>query len=128
VTGGDDGLPEGWLRYVTPTGDSNRSRWPVHPVWMVVQSAFTEDATSELGPLVRERKQEVNIDRGLAATLGYMSSLAAWKGGELAEQEADFSLVLHWLNEVAPDYLEEKQKDFQKEVQRKRKRLGLQSA
>jgi hypothetical protein len=39
--GGDaDGLPDGWLRYVVPTADTNRSRWPVHPVWEVIQSAF----------------------------------------------------------------------------------------
>jgi hypothetical protein len=126
--GGEDGLPDGWLRYVLPGEDSNRSRWPVHPAWAAVQSAFSEETTNDLGPLVRERKQEVNVERGLAATLGYMSTLAAWKGGELADQEADLSLTLHWLSEVAPEYLEDKQKDFQKEVQRKRLRFGLQSA
>jgi hypothetical protein len=128
VAGGEDGLPDGWLRYVLPSEDSNRSRWPVHPAWVVVQGAFSEDSTNELGTLVRERKQEVNVERGLAATLGYMSTLAAWKGGDLADQEADLSLTLHWLSEVGPEYLEDKQKDFQKEVQRKRLRFGLQSA
>jgi hypothetical protein len=38
--GGEDGLPDGWLRYVIPTEDTNRSRWPVHPDWQVIQSAF----------------------------------------------------------------------------------------
>lgn len=39
--GGDaDGWPDGWLRYVVPSEDSNRSRWPVHPLWQVVQGAF----------------------------------------------------------------------------------------
>ena len=38
--GGSDGLPDGWLRYVTPTDDTNRSRWPVHPAWQVIQQAF----------------------------------------------------------------------------------------
>src|SRR5947209_11416596 len=33
--GGEDGLSDGWLRYVLPNEDSNRSRWPVHPVWSV---------------------------------------------------------------------------------------------
>ena len=40
VGGGEDGLPDGWLRYVVPTEDINRSRWPVHPDWQVIQSAF----------------------------------------------------------------------------------------
>ena len=40
VGGGVDGLPDGWLRYVVPTEDTNRSRWPVHPDWQVIQTAF----------------------------------------------------------------------------------------
>lgn len=43
VGGDTDGLPDGWLRYVMPTPDTNRSRWPVHPVWQVLQSAFSPD-------------------------------------------------------------------------------------
>lgn len=38
--GGEDGLPDGWLRYVIPTNDMNRARWPVHPDWEVIQGAF----------------------------------------------------------------------------------------
>ena len=38
--GGEDGLPDGWLRYVMPTTDTNRARWPVHPAWEVIQHAF----------------------------------------------------------------------------------------
>jgi hypothetical protein len=38
--GGADGLPDGWLRYVIPTEDTNRSRWPVHPDWQVIQRGF----------------------------------------------------------------------------------------
>jgi hypothetical protein len=52
IAGGDDGLPDGWLRYVLPNEDSNRSRWPVHPAWVVVQGAFAEDVDPGLGPLV----------------------------------------------------------------------------
>ena len=49
LTGGPDGLPDGWLRYVVPDGDdTNRSRWPVHPVWQVVQIAFMHPAPSNL--------------------------------------------------------------------------------
>jgi hypothetical protein len=37
----EDGLPDGWLRYIIPsTDDINRSRWLVHPDWSVIQSAF----------------------------------------------------------------------------------------
>ena len=43
IAGSDDGLPDGWLRYVLPSEeDMNRSRWSVHPVWVVVQRAFAD--------------------------------------------------------------------------------------
>jgi hypothetical protein len=51
--GAADGFPDGWLRYVTPTGDTNRARWPVHPAWAVVQGAFSQEDAG-LGPLVRQ--------------------------------------------------------------------------
>lgn len=57
IDGGDDGLPDGWLRYVVPNADTNRSRWPVHPSWQVVQQAFVEPALP-LSPLeLNELKQ-----------------------------------------------------------------------
>lgn len=124
VEGGADGLPDGWLRYVLPSEDTNRSRWPVHPAWAVVQSAFADEPESNLGPLVRQRVRERNIERGIASTIGYMSTLAAWLGGEYVKPDVDVSLVLHWLAEAGPDYLESKDKNFVQEVRRKQKRYG----
>jgi hypothetical protein len=43
VEGGQDGLPDGWLRCVLPTGDTNRSRWSVHPDWQVIQTGFAPE-------------------------------------------------------------------------------------
>ena len=115
-----DGLPDGWLRYVTPTGDTNRSRWPVHPAWEKVQRAFScED--DGLGPLVRERIREKNIRRGLASVVGYLSTLSAWVGGDLARSDTDISLVLGWLYDAGLDYLEDQGVDFAALVERKRK-------
>lgn len=45
--GGDDGLPDGWLRYVVPSPDLNRSRWPVHPDWSSIQAAFSQNVERE---------------------------------------------------------------------------------
>jgi len=89
-----------------------------------VQEAFTEDVDPGLGPLVQERIREKNVERGIAATIGYISTLAAWLGGEYVRQEADVSLVLHWLSEAGPEYLESKQRDFVEEVRKKQKRYG----
>jgi hypothetical protein len=61
VGGGDNGLPDGWLRYVIPSEtDVNRSRWEVHPDWKVLQSAFTPPELAE--ELQKEELlQEVDI-------------------------------------------------------------------
>ena len=119
VGGGSDGLPDGWLRYVIPTGDTNRSRWPVHPAWAIVQQAFSSEDEG-LGPLVRERIREKNIRQGLASVIGYLSTLSAWVGGDLARRDADISLVLRWLYEAGLDYLEEKGCEFADLVRQKR--------
>ena len=96
--GGDDGLPDGWLCYVLPTEeDTNRSRWPVHPAWVVVQSVFAEPTELGLGLVVRQRIREKNLERGVAFTIGYVSTLAAWLGGDYATPGADASLTLQWL-------------------------------
>lgn len=56
VDGGQDGLPDGWLRYVSPSADSNRSRWPVHPDWEVIQAGFAPE-TIELSLYEREQEE-----------------------------------------------------------------------
>ncbi len=63
---------------------------------------------------------EHNIDKGIEAVMGYLTSLAAWVGGELAEDGTDLSVVLHWLALKGEDYLERVKRDFSLEVQRKR--------
>jgi hypothetical protein len=126
--GGADGLPDGWLRLVIPTDDSNRSRWSVHPVWRLVQSAFRDAGEVELGPVVRQRVRQKNVERGLAAVIGYCSTLAAWLGGEYAASDADVSLLLRWLYEAGSEYLEEHMRDFLAEVQKKQKLYGATTA
>lgn len=107
VGGDTDGLPDGWLRYVLPSEDSNRSRWPVHPAWEVVQNAFLAsmqrevvslqasdekvpggDAAAErvdvlepavLKPLIRRRIREVNLDRGVKTINGWASTVESWR-------------------------------------------------
>jgi hypothetical protein len=129
VGGGPDGLPDGWLRCVLPSGDKNRSRWPTHPVWHLVQGAFLDpmEIPPQFGKIVRRRWEEHNIDKGIEAVVGYLSSLAAWAGEELAEDGADLSVVLHWLAMKGEAYLERVQRDFSAEVQRKRLKFGLQA-
>jgi hypothetical protein len=130
VGSGPDGLPDGWLRCVISNGDKNRSRWPTHPVWRLVQGAFLTpmEVPPQFGKIVRKRHEERNIDKGVEAVMGYLTSMAAWAGGELAEDGADLSVVLHWLAMSGGDYLERVGRDFSAEVQRKRVKFGLQVA
>jgi hypothetical protein len=53
--------------------------------------------------------------------MGYVSTLAAWLGGDYATPDADASLTLQWLYEAGMDYLDEKGREFFKEVLRKQK-------
>src|SRR5205807_6310946 len=56
--GGEDGLPDGWLRYVIPTDDSNRARWPVHPAWEVIQHAADVEPLPESDYEREEQEKE----------------------------------------------------------------------
>ncbi|HJT56419.1 MAG TPA: hypothetical protein VJ761_07990 [Ktedonobacteraceae bacterium] len=129
--GGSDGLPDGWLRYVVPAEDTNRSRWPVHPCWQMIQGAFLPSVPAsvpvEMQPLQRQCKRKVNMRRALAAIAGYTSTVEAWrrnyaderKRGE-PEVEPDISDTFHFLYVNVQAYIEETKRDFSKLVEKKR--------
>jgi len=131
VQGGPDGLPDGWLRCVVPSGsDKNRSRWPNHPNWAIVQAAFTAPFVmpEQMGKIVRKRKEKRNIDKAVEAMFGYATSMAAWEGDELSELDTDISTFLSRFVERSLLYQKRSKKDFAAEVRRKRVKLGLQAA
>ncbi|HEU5382774.1 MAG TPA: hypothetical protein VFV38_45790 [Ktedonobacteraceae bacterium] len=120
VGGGDDGLPDGWLRYVVPTEDTNRSRWPVAPEWEVLQVGFAPvdapGAPVSLAPFIRQRKREINLGRAVASVAGYASTFEVFRRdlynqiGKVLEAEPDISDTFHSLFEEVQAYLEEKSK------------------
>jgi hypothetical protein len=112
-----------WLRYCIPTGDVNRSRWPVHPLWQVIQAADFGALPS--CPLVRVRKRQFYLDRAVATVAGYLSSSAAWLGGRYAQEQIDLSVVLRWFYERAEQYYAERGVEFSSVVLDKRQRFGL---
>ncbi|HEY4035893.1 MAG TPA: hypothetical protein VGL94_18200 [Ktedonobacteraceae bacterium] len=175
VDGGEDGLPDGWLRYIIPTEDTNRSRWPVHPDWRVVQSAFapvilpesdyereerekeellqlvdeelearpwkdtsrmvkchTPSASApvalpllalplDLEPFMRKRRYQVNLRRMVAQIVGCTITTEAWRpAGRLEGAQPDLSDTFHFLFEEVESYLEEKKRNFNEQVQKKR--------
>ncbi len=121
-----DGLP-GWIRCVVPGQDKKRTRWPTHPAWKVVQAAFAApgECPAQFGKIVRKRHRDHNVDRMLEAIVGYASSLAVYLGKEYGDEMVDLSLVLHWVAQAGPEYLQRIERDFAAEVQRKRVRFGV---
>lgn len=108
-----------WLRMVTPARTPNRARWPTSPAWKQIQRAFDgygDKLVDALGPLVREAKREVNIERGVAAMAGYATTLAAWlKVDDEIDPETLLALVAERVQErwskqeeSLPDVIREK--------------------
>ncbi|HJT56271.1 MAG TPA: hypothetical protein VJ761_07250, partial [Ktedonobacteraceae bacterium] len=129
--GGADGLPDGWLRYVVPAEDTNRSRWPVHPCWQVIQGAFLPSVSAsvpiEMQPFQRQCKRKVNMMRAFAAVAGYTSTVEAWRRGYADERkreepfvEPDISDTFHFLYVNVQAYLDDTGREYSKLVQKKR--------
>ena len=120
VGGGEDGWPDGWLRYVTPTEDTNRARWPVASEWSVLQAPFAPvdalGAPASLAPFIRRRKREINLGRAVASIAGYASTFEVFRRdlydqlGKQYDVEPDISDTFHSLFNEVQSYLEEKSK------------------
>ncbi len=132
IGSGEDGIHDGWLRYVVPGEDSNRSRWATHPLWQAVQRAFTVSSDEEgedRRDVVRQRKFQANLERAVASTVGNLSSMAAWLGrdGSVGD-EADLLYMIAWLRTRTPVYLGKRERKFAQEVEKKRVRFERQQA
>jgi hypothetical protein len=83
------------VRYCEPSRDSNRSRWPLHPAWRIVQAEaarFFEGRRSYADPVeVREANRAAHIEMLDAQLLGLMVSRAAAGGVEAGEMEGFFT-------------------------------------
>ena len=96
-----------WLRMAIPdASDKTRTRWATHALWRELQHAFDNEgdrSLDNLGPLVRKRKREKNIEQGIAAIAGYATTLAAWHEQDELSENADadtmFALILDKVKE-----------------------------
>ena len=68
-----------WLTLRSPTGDSNRSRWPLDPRWRAVQSASLALGATEL-TFIRQRKWATSVRRVMPALVGYLVTFAVLMG------------------------------------------------
>lgn len=102
-----------WLTLRSPTGDSNRSRWPVDPRWRAVQSASLAHGATELR-FIRDCKRATSLARLMPALVGYLVAFALWAG------TTDLPNTLEALSEsVANDEIVRRM-TFAERVQRRR--------
>lgn len=79
-----------WLTLRVPSGNSNRSRWPVSPAWEVVQAATFEGSTIQ-PELIRSGQMRGDLRKITPLTVGLLSSVAALTG---ARDEEDLMALL----------------------------------
>ncbi|MBF0355397.1 MAG: hypothetical protein HQL43_09200 [Alphaproteobacteria bacterium] len=87
----------GAIRYTVPNGDTNRSRWPLHPIWQ----ASIDKANSALAPYISkaERKKvleglrEDRIQMFFTQFRGSLTSLTALMGLDISELPATIDAV-----------------------------------
>jgi hypothetical protein len=98
-----------WLRHTAPNGDSNRARWPISPLWELVQHArFFCDGT----PDVRERRRAGDLTLLCQMIAGCSTSSAAFLTQALPPGD-DGTQFLIWLRDWFERYLTEKGLSFE---------------
>jgi hypothetical protein len=111
------------------TNTKNRQRWPTDPTWLLIQRAFDQyqdQKTDQLGPIIRKRKREKNLERATAAIAGYASTYAAWD--DTTTPEDDLSVVFSKLYEGVTQRLDERDMDFTATMLEKRRLYSVPNA
>lgn len=122
--GGDDGMPDGWLRLAIPGTDTNRTRWEVDPAWKVVQGAFDEVEQHYLGELPFKVEKEQNIQRLVQQISGCVSSLAAQGADLYPILGANLFETMEWLTHAIEEHHRLKEVSFSAIVTEKRLKLA----
>ena len=75
----------------------------------------------DLAPFMRRRRYQVNLRRMVAQIAGCSITAEAWRPvSRLAGTQPDLSDTFHFLYEEVESYLEEKKRNFNEQVQKKR--------
>jgi hypothetical protein len=110
-----------WLRHTVPNGDPNRARWPVSPLWKLVQQAsFFCDGT----PAVRERRRAGDLTLLCQMIAGCSTSAAAFLTQVLPSGD-DGTHFLIWFWDWLERYLQERGLSFNQVREAKVARLGV---
>lgn len=106
-----------WLTLRAPTGDSNRSRWPLDARWEAVQLASLAHCGVELR-FIRQRKRASSIHRLMPALVGYLVAFAVWAGTTDLQNTLEALSVSVGNDEIA------RRMTFAERVQRRRAERG----
>src|SRR5438034_9246940 len=78
-------------------------------------------APLDLGPFMRRRRYQVNLRRMVAQIAGCSITAEAWRPvSRLGGAQPDLSDTFHFLYEEVESYLDEKKRNFNEQVQKKR--------
>jgi hypothetical protein len=112
----------GWLRHTLPDpSDANKARWPVSPVWRLVERAEFFGAGT---PAVRTRKTAGDLRLICQMLAGCSTTAAAFLAGQLPETD-DGSVFFRWFYDWMLSYLDDKGQSFELVREGKRLRLGV---
>ena len=82
----------------TPTGDSNRSRWPLHPIWSaLIASADQLTSPPETPPPPLLTGTAYQIERQLKSLMGDLKGLAATLSHNCPDRPLPLEQLLDWL-------------------------------
>lgn len=106
------------IRYCEPVlGDTNRARWPVHPLWAAVSGAVSGDlfemASGAVPGVVKEVRRKALAQAMSAMIVGL---LATWSLATATPAKAD--VLGEWLNVTARDYVKDNPSEFAAKVKR----------
>jgi hypothetical protein len=97
-----------WLRHTVPNGDPNRARWPISPLWQLIQQASIFcDGT----PAVRARRRSGELPLLCQMIAGCSTTAAPYLAGKLPADE-DGTHFLLWFMNWQEEYLRQKQVSF----------------
>lgn len=86
------------IRYCIPTNDQNRSRWPTHDLWQIVENVIKGELHNMRSGVVPDEVKKANraehVDMLEGMILGLLVSRAAAGGANAAEFESFVRLIL----------------------------------
>lgn len=149
VNGDEEGNPDGWMRYIVPTEDTNRSRYPVHPDWKVIQQAFQvptpstseerEQPTTEqaepvdaapsvakpasdaidIRPYIRKRKRKVRMEQLISQIAGCVVTVEAWREQQ-GQRPPTVDDTFEFVYQKVTAYMKRRKRNFVQAVEEKR--------